>query len=264
MSVRGRKTVSPRSIGSSAASAPASAMEGTNLTSIPRAWRAAFVAVPTAAQRGPERSTLRRSAASRTGSTALPLVIAIHDAPAARATAASSSPPASTGRISIVGIATTSSPSAASALMSGAEGAAGGARGLGRAGGRGTEDDLVALDRCQGADRGPAATAGRPEELPLGLDGGAGRRVVKSGEPGAGDVVVGPALDREGALAGRRRAELARQDLPDPIGPPEPDETRHGEDERIGRALVEPAEAGGDVAVERGGAGGWPHGAGGG
>ena len=105
--------------------------------------------------------------------------------------------------------------------------------------------------RRQGAAREVAAAAELREERALGADRGVGARVVDRGEPGAGLVVVGAALDRERALADlgqhHRRVEvLGRR------GRRAPRRCERGRRDHDGVELAGAVEPGGDVAAQLG------------
>src|SRR5882672_4453011 len=78
----------------------------------------------------------------------------------------------------------------------------------GRAVGTGKAADqhqLFVVELGERADWRPAAATGRREERPLRLDGGARRSVVDRGRERDRPRIVAADLDRERALAGRRR-----------------------------------------------------------
>ncbi len=114
-------------------------------------------------------------------------------------------------------------------------------------------DDLQRLAgrACRDPDRRPAAAAGPREDRALRLDLQARRRVVDPGDRVPRLRVVGAHLDRERALARRRRDRVERQDLVDAVRPAEPREPGDGEDEGVGLAVVQAPEPRVHVAVER-------------
>ncbi len=94
------------------------------------------------------------------------------------------------------------------------------------------------------ADRGRAARLERGEQGAFGGDGGPARRVVERREDLEEVGAVGPALDRQGALAGRGQHLPRIEDLRDRVQPLDPRQPRVGEHDRVELARRSPCAAG--------------------
>ena len=106
-------------------------------------------------------------------------------------------------------------------------------------------------DRPDRPEGRPTPATGRREEGPLGLDRSPRVGIVEPRDGRARRQIVGADLDGECALARSRRDDRCRDDDRDPVGSSQPAQARHGEHERVGLAVVEPAEPRVDVPVER-------------
>jgi hypothetical protein len=112
------------------------------------------------------------------------------------------------------------------------------------------EPKASGLDPRQRADRRPARSVERGQERPLGGKRGPGFAIADRGKHGTGSRVAGPGGDGDGALPGRRRPRVGIDQAGDPARQAEPRQTCGAEQDRIGTAVVQPGDAGADVAAQ--------------
>jgi hypothetical protein len=112
----------------------------------------------------------------------------------------------------------------------------------------GGEMHLVLLHRRQCCDRRMARPAERSGERPLGLHRRAARRVVEQFQQLHAFLILGPALDAEGALAGGGKHDVERDRRADVVEP-EAMKPRCRQDRRVDLARVQLLQPGVDIAA---------------